>query len=69
MKPSKNIRLWNRDYNVLDLISEAPYSVNQIAQLEFTSVKKASQRTKKYFDAGLAHRLAGPCDWPQGKGK
>ena len=70
MKQSvKSIRLWARGYRVLSLISQAPYSVSQIAELEFTSVKKASQRTKKYFDAGMAHRLAGPCDCPQGKGE
>jgi len=64
----KKIVLWKRDrVDVLPLISNAPYSVGQIADYAFTSRKKASQRAYKYFCEKLVHRISSPSANPQGR--
>ncbi len=62
-----SIRLWKRDYMILQQCYWNPHSSSQIAMEHFTSKKKASERLKRLFDAKLLDRFPGLCLFARGK--
>ncbi|MDH3976618.1 MAG: hypothetical protein OEV42_20335, partial [Deltaproteobacteria bacterium] len=61
------MRLTLRDEKILAELSLNTYSLNQIASTFFTSRKKASERMKKLYDAGLVKRIPHPFASSTGK--
>lgn len=56
----KKIRLWKRDYEIIEDLRSGLYSASQLAKLYFSSHKKAAERLMLYFRAGLVGRFAKP---------
>ena len=52
------LRLWQRDYDVLDSISRSPHTTGQVARRHrFPSRKKAAERLFPFHKAGLVKRV------------
>lgn len=66
MKKHVAVDIGCRGYRVLSMLSN-PHSTSQIATLEFSSRKKASETLKRLFDAGLVNRTPRPVENARGK--
>ena len=63
----KKIRLWKRDYDIIEDIKHGFYTTSQLAKLYFSSRKKAAERLKLLFKAGLTDRFQAPLNDVRGK--
>lgn len=63
----KKIRLWKRDYDIIENIKDGFFTTRQLAKLYFSSQKKAAERLKSFLKAGLADRFQAPLDEAKGK--
>lgn len=63
----KRIRLWKRDYDIIENLKNGLFTTGQLAKLFFSSQKKAAERLILLFKAGLADRFQAPLDEAKGK--
>jgi hypothetical protein len=61
------VRLWKRDYEIIEAVGHGLHTTSQIAALYFPSTKKASERMKLLFKAGYVGRFAKPVLGVRGK--
>ncbi len=61
------VRLWQRDYEILDELRHGFHSTSQIARLYFPALKKGSERMKLLFEAELVGRFPKPTLEMRGK--
>ena len=54
------MKLWKRDFLILQGLANNCFSLSQIAERHFPSKMKASRRMKKLFDAGYVSRFPKP---------
>jgi len=60
MKAKCSVRLWKRDYDIVDLLGHGVFCSSQLARLFFSSRKKCAERMKKLFAKGLVGRFPKP---------
>ena len=63
----KKIRLWKRDYDIIETLKHGIYTTSQLAKLYFSNRKKAAERLKALFKTGLTDRFQAPLDDAKGK--
>lgn len=63
----RKIRLWKRDYDIIETLKQGIYTTSQLAKLYFSNCKKAAERLKSLFKAGLTDRFQAPLDDARGK--
>jgi hypothetical protein len=62
-----NIRLWQRDENILSDLKQGPMTTSQIARRQRASYKKIAARLYRFVKDGLAQRVPYvPKDWQRG---
>ena len=61
------IRLWKRDYEIIEAVGQGLHTTSQIAALYFPSAKKASERMKLLLESGFVSRFAKPVLGVRGK--
>ena len=56
----RTVRVWERDYRIINDLEHGLYSTGQLEQLYFPSRKKCSERMKRLFSAGFVSRFSKP---------
>lgn len=54
------MRLWKRDYEILECLERGLFCTGQLAQVFFSSRKKCAERMKKLFEEGFVGRFQKP---------